>query len=344
MATPQQQEDPSLDQLQQRWQSVRTDRRTSTPSSPDRRGGPAALSALLGSVLESVGTRWVCCMKCRGEWVQSRIGSAWTPECPVCHPRRAEVVLPPRPAEPAPPEYSGDLLLDLREAGVNVHKFGDASLERATDEADPAAVINHDRQAIEAVQLWIRSEWENPRRRRFPPRDWMFFYGDGSERVEAVNYGRIEEEVRIGSLGNGKTFLAVATAVHLIQRGLLRPRDFRFITVERFLMEAEATWKNDETQKALIRRYEDPELLILDELGIRTDVSPHAMRVLDELTKAREAKATIWTSNLSIPTLTGTKDTMKRIADRILGECGDGSVYRVAFSGPSRRKERARRK
>lgn len=264
------------------------------------------------------------CASCEEEYIRTKVPSGkWVPErCPTCHPPEGA----PRPV--AESGYRGDILEDLYAAGVNVWKYQDAVLELFDSEHDP--------QALAAAEAWLDA-WESRPRRRFAPRDWMFFYGAGSERR-----GR---NVQLGKLGNGKTFLAVALARALIERQLLDPRRFIFRTAETILIESEATFKaqSDESEKKLLSFYERPELLIIDDLGVRHDPTPHAVRLFDELTKRREAKATIWTSNLSIQVLVESGETMKRIADRIAGECGDGARYVVKFEGPSRRRQRSLR-
>jgi hypothetical protein len=230
--------------------------------------------------------------------------------------------------EPEPKGYDGDLLADLHTAGVNVHKYRDATL-RSFD-------AEHDEGAYTAAWAWIDA-WAAGVGKRFAPRDWMYLYGSGSERK-----GR---DVTIGQLGNGKTHLAVATARHLIEAGQLHPSRFLFRTAETILLESEATFRSnsEDSEKNLLRHYERPDLLIIDDFGVRHDPSPHAVRLFDELTKRREARGTIWTSNLSIRVIAGAGETMRRIADRIAGECGDGSKYVQQFQGPSRRRERSRK-
>ena len=262
------------------------------------------------------------CGDCRAEYRQTKLPSGnWVPNrCPECH--------PPKGAErEVESGYRGNILEDLYAAGVNVWKYQQARLQLFDPEHDP--------EALRAAEDWIAA-WQDSPRRRFAPRDWMFFFGAGSTRTG-------KRDVRLGKLGNGKTFLAVAIARELIERQLLDPKRFVFRTAETILIESEATFKaqSDESEKRLLSFYERPELLVIDDLGVRHDPTPHAVRLFDELTKRREAKATIWTSNLSIRVLAGSGETMKRIADRIAGECGDGARYVVEFSGPSRRRQRS---
>lgn len=283
---------------------------------------------------ESIPERTATCSSCPTVVTQYRIAGRWGPvACDDCR------AVPPQETAPAPEltdRYKGSILDDLRNAGVNVWKYGDATLDAVRNLDDPHSVAQHDGHALEPVDRWLRECWAFPRRLQYPPRDWMYLYGAGSDRNN--------RDVKIGKLGNGKTFLAIALARHLIENRMLEPKRFRFATAESILLEAEATFRAnaDDSEKNMLRRYERPDLLIIDEFGAR-DMSPHAVRLFDELTKLREAKATIWTSNLSVRVISGGPEYMKRIADRIAGECGDGAAYMLEFSGPSRRIARSRR-
>ena len=257
-------------------------------------------------------------------FVQSKIAGAWRPlVCPTCNPPTAPSALP---APGSPAAYEGDILEDLHDAGVNAWKYRDATLDSFDSSSDQGA--------MNAARHYL-SSWKN-RRGRFTPRDWMYLFGAGSDRS---NRG-----VTIGRTGNGKTFLAVAIARELVETGLLSPRRLGFATAETILLESEATFRTnaEDSEIKLLRRYERLDLLIIDDFGVR-DASPHAIRLFDELTKRRECRATIWTSNLSLRVLAGGAEYLKRITSRIAGESGDGGRYVVEFHGPDRRLQRGRR-
>lgn len=262
---------------------------------------------------------------CGHSWTQSDIRGEWMPaSCPICHPPRDAV----RQGSPAPaPGYQGDILADLDAAGVNVREYRDATLDTFDASDDPEAL----ERAHEYVDAWFAQRGE-----RYARRDWMYLYGAGSKRA-----GRTME---LGKTGNGKTFLAVAIARRLIEANALAPRRFVFASAEQILLESEATFRAnaDDSESRLIRRYAAPDLLVIDDIGVR-DLSPHAIRVFDEITKKREANGTIWTSNLSIAVLKDGAEFMKRITSRIAGQCGDGARYVVKFDGRERRLERSRR-
>lgn len=278
------------------------------------------------TIEDSIDVRTQRCANCEEGYSQTRVPSGrWVPlVCPACNPPSAAAA-----EAPADEGYRGNILEDLDTAGINVRKYHDATLETFDPSDDP--------RALDAALAWIEA-WASAPRKRFASRDWVYFFGGGSTRD-----GR---KIELGKLGNGKTFLAIAMARALIERSLLDARRFLFRTAESILLESEATFRSnsDESEKNLLRFYERPDLLIIDDLGVRHDPSPHAIRIFDELTKRREANGTIWTSNLSIPVLSGSNESMRRIADRITGECGDGACYVVPFHGPSRRRERSLRR
>lgn len=293
------------------------------PQPTTRTSAEPTASSALAEILP--GSRTARCETCGADYVRIRTPSGRYTPCPKCYPPAA--VEAPAPAREAR-AYTGDILEDLRRAGVNVHKYQDATL----DAFDPTP----DGHALDRVWRWIEA-WRTTAGKRYPARDWMYFYGAGSSRN-----GR---DVEIGATGNGKTFLAIAAARYLIEAGLLAPDRFRFATAETILLESEATFRSgsEDSEMQLLARYERPDLLVIDDIGVRVDWSPHAIRIFDELTKRREAKATIWTSNLSIAVLAGAAPFMRRIVDRIAGECGDGAMYVIEFRGPSRRRQRSMR-
>lgn len=274
-------------------------------------------------------TRWVGCVKCRSERSQLRVGpNTWAPDCEVCHP-----IAPPLrivPSAETSTRYEGNILEHLEEAGVNVRKYREATIAAACDVNDPRSVIRHDPHAVQAAKAWL-SAWRAQRGERFAPIDWVFFYGAGSQ-------FNGPGAVRIGELGNGKTFLQIAMARDLIESGDLDPRRYRFTTAEALLMESEATFRGDDmSEKRLLSTYGSLDLLHIDELGARIDPKPHAIRVFDEIAKLREANGTLINSNFSIPVLIRAMPAMIRMFDRITGEVGDGARYLIEFKGKSRR-------
>ena len=265
---------------------------------------------------------WVTCTEC--EFTYPPI----VERCPECYPpaipgRQSKVEV----AEAKEP-LTGEQVLGIMDAsGVNVYAFQHATLEGFEPEPD-----GH---ALEAVQRYVE-EWRESLWMRWPPRPWLYLYGAGS----VVERG----EVTLGNLGNGKTHLGVALARELLAQHLLAPGQYQFITAEALLLEMEGTFRSkaEDSEFRLLKKYEALELLHVDDFGVR-EPSAHAIRVLDELTKRREGKATIWTSNLSLKVVAQQHESLQRIVSRIAGECGEGARYALKFEGADRRLERSKR-
>jgi hypothetical protein len=292
-----------------------------------------------------VTSRWVGCNQrhrdgspCGTEWTQVLFMGQWTPGCPTCVPQRASL---PRPAAQLVtserPAYTGDILEDLRSAGVNVRKYGGATMAAVRDSADPWSVANNDQHAVAAADAWLAA-WRAARTQRYAPVDWMYCYGAASGYEPARP---AHERIRLGNLGNGKTYLCIAMARDLIESGDLAPTRYRFVTAEALLLEAEATFRgDDQTEDRMIRRYAGYDLLHIDDLGVRSEPKNHALRIIGEIMDKRLAHGTLITSNLSIATIQEAMPAMARVTDRITGECGDGGRYVIPFRSASRRQRR----
>lgn len=283
-----------------------------------------------GPTLETLAE--VQCAECSRTYRRFRMGGGppFPKACPVCHP------LPAAPA--AAPEGSAvlgtmprtrsafDVLQALADAGFNVRKYKAFRLADMDPGQDPHALAA----ARSYLALW-RASMAEP----YPARPWMYLFGAGS----AIDGRR---QVTIGKLGNGKTLTAWCIARALLEEGLLQPKRLGFVTVETLCLQAEATFRAgaEDSEMKLVRQLAGYDLLVIDELGVRAP-SPHVVRLLDEVTKRREAHATIWTSNLSIPVVEGMAEGMTRITDRILGECGDGARFIVKYAGESYRLRRS---
>ncbi len=263
-----------------------------------------------------------------GQQFQARrvCGVMLPPKCPKC--------LPQEPGKPLGTLEDYRILTLMARAGVNVHKYQDATLENF--DPDP------DNQAMEAAQDFLDS-WLARDELPFERHDWLFFYGADSAMTDG--------NVQVGATGNGKTFLGIALARALLeskripgQQAALNAIAYHFTTVEGFILETEATFRQESvtSELSLIARYSGYKLLHLDDFGVRAP-SNHAVRVLDELAKSREGKATIWTSNLSPKVIAEQHPGLIRIVSRIVGECGEGRKYIVPFKGPDRRFARAKR-
>ena len=128
-----------------------------------------------------------------------------------------------------------------------------------------------------------------------------------------------------GDVGTGKTHLACGIANALIAQ--LRP--VLYCTALEAVMLVKATWKNTDsiTEYEVYARFGEPELLIIDEIGVQAGTEFEKM-VLTSITdiRSRNCLPTIIISNLEpreIYTLLG-----ERMFDRLVGF--DASVIRMA--------------
>lgn len=221
------------------------------------------------------------------------------PLCPDC-------------SEPEAPQIEPDAVLaGLHEAGVNVHAYRDATLESFDPAADP--------KVLPAVREWL-ARWDGG---AWHPRPWLYLFGSGSS-TEAI-----------GRTGNGKTHVAVAVIRHLLETGRIGSSGAEFLTAEELLLRVEDCRSESKPILPEVKRLGKLPLLVVDDLGVRSYWSDNTVRVLVELARLRESKATIWTSNISPQSLAASSDTLRRLVSRIQGETGPR--FRVEFSGPDRR-------
>jgi len=135
--------------------------------------------------------------------------------------------------------------------------------------------------------------------------------------------------VMIGAPGVGKTHLAVAVGVRMIVLGF----EVRFVTVQRLVNQALAAGASGRSK--LVKPLLDCDLLILDEFGY-LPADPAVGPLLYEIVAGRyERKATIVTSNKSLPEwgrILGDTTLAAALVDRLLHH---GEVY--YFQGESYR-------
>tara|TARA_R110000824_G_scaffold243068_1_gene431701 strand:- start:822 stop:1565 length:744 start_codon:yes stop_codon:yes gene_type:complete len=238
-------------------------------------------------------------------------------QCGQCHPPQGNFNV----REPTTTQQDA-VTEALERGGVNAHQYQAATME--SFDPDP------DARALKMANEWL-ADFTATAHHRWPKREWLYLYGGGSDAE------------KLGGMGNGKTHLGIAIARRLIATQRLKASGYRFTTAERLILESEATFRSQATdsESKLLRTYESYEFLHIDDFGVRQP-TPHAVRVLDELTKRREGKATIWTSNYSLRVIAEQHVDLQRIASRIAGNCGVGAIYAVKFEGPDRRILRSR--
>jgi hypothetical protein len=275
------------------------------------------------------------CSACGGSYVAVELrghGSG----CPACYVQRDVTRVAVSPASSQPPPRS-ELLSALSEAGVNMHKYRDATLASFDCSEDPDAAA--------AVSRYVNF-WRDTHGQAFAYRPWMYLFGDGSGMEEVTRIGRNgpykAQEPRIGKTGNGKTFIAIAAARQLMQDGLLHPDRFLFVEMEEILMRSEATIRgDDDSEDRLVKHYAAPDLLIIDDAWVRPPTN-HSMRLVMRILNRRAGRGLIITSNISPKTAMDWEHGMRRLVDRLLDDCGDGGEFIVRFRGRSRRSDRVR--
>jgi len=133
----------------------------------------------------------------------------------------------------------------------------------------------------------------------------------------------------IGDNGTGKTHLAIAIAIEMMERHLV---ETKIISTPELMGSLFANMNNDGGVDRLMHKYKDIDLLVLDDLGAEKS-SEYAMQqlflVIDH--RLRNKKLTFITSNYSINDIG--KYVSKWIASRILEMCRveiiSGGDYRL---------------
>ncbi|PAV01844.1 ATP-binding protein [Arsenophonus sp. ENCA] len=133
----------------------------------------------------------------------------------------------------------------------------------------------------------------------------------------------------------GKNHLALSIAKHVINE---HQSSALFTTVLRIAREFKSTWgKNAECSEAdVIKRYAQPDLLIIDEVGVQFGSEAEKM-ILFEVINARyeSMKPTIIISNLALNELFGF------IGERVIDRMNDGGGCTLAFTWRSYRSRMA---
>lgn len=194
----------------------------------------------------------------------------------------------------------------MQSAGVNVRKYGGATLETFNPDPDRAAL---DR-AREFVAAFMRGE---------RPSLYLFSERPG-ERLAP---------------GNGKTHLAVGILREVVLEVVTRPSDVRFAFVPEMLLEIQDTFDNPQSSMLdVVKRYSEPELLVWDDFGAEK-LSDFAVRTLYTILYKREGRSNIFTSNLTLDAVESRDAYAERITSRIAGD-----ARLVRLRGPDRRVRR----
>jgi DNA replication protein DnaC len=195
----------------------------------------------------------------------------------------------------------------LAQVGVNVRKYVDAD-PATLDAFDP----NPDGQALEAARKFVASFLSGQR-----PSLYLFSRRPG-ERLAP---------------GNGKTMLAVAiireilTALPLSRRpgeGAVPSNGLtiRFAYVPEIVDDYRRQFDESAQPENLDQKYLWPELLVMDDIGAQR-LTDYAIETLNRIIYRREARSTIYTSNLDLEQIEDKDPSgyIERATSRIAGEC-----------------------
>jgi len=131
--------------------------------------------------------------------------------------------------------------------------------------------------------------------------------------------------------GTGKNHLALSIARHVINE---HQSSALLTTVLRIAREFKSTWsKNAECSEAdVIKRYTQPDLIIIDEVGVQFGSEAEKMILFEVFnTRYESMKPTILISNLALNELTGF------IGERVIDRMNDGGGCTLTFTWSSYR-------
>jgi len=137
--------------------------------------------------------------------------------------------------------------------------------------------------------------------------------------------------VMCGKPGTGKNHLALAIAKHVINE---HQQSSMFTTALRVARAFKSTWgKNAErTEYEVISAYTDPDLLIIDEVGVQFGSEAEKLILFEVInTRYEQMKPTILISNLPLEELTAF------IGERVIDRMNDGGGCTLAFTWDSYR-------
>lgn len=137
--------------------------------------------------------------------------------------------------------------------------------------------------------------------------------------------------VLCGKPGTGKNHLALAIAKHVIEQ---HQSSAMFTTALRVARTFKATWgKNaDRSEADVIRMHTDPDLLIIDEVGVQFGSEAEKLILFEIInTRYEQMKPTILISNLPLEELSAF------IGERVIDRMSDGGGCTLAFTWDSYR-------
>lgn len=135
----------------------------------------------------------------------------------------------------------------------------------------------------------------------------------------------------LGSVGTGKTHLACAIGLQLLESGC----SVHYTTLQRAVRRVKGSWeRSGETETAVIASMAWPDLLILDEVGVQNGTDFERMLIFDVMNERYEnRRSTLILANLEVDQVTNMIGA--RVVDRLRE---DGCVV-VPFNWQSYRRE-----
>lgn len=196
----------------------------------------------------------------------------------------------------------------LANVGVNTRRFG----EKALAGFDPKP----DREALEAAREFVQRYLEGAR-----PSLYLYSERPG-ERLAA---------------GTGKTHLAVAVLRAIMETAPEARKQIRFCYVPEMVDDYRRQFDETARPEDLDEKYLYPELLVMDDFGAQR-LTTYAVEIINRIIYRREARSTIYTSNLSLDEIDLKDESgyIERATSRIAGE-----AKIVKMTGPDRRLMRA---
>lgn len=179
---------------------------------------------------------------------------------------------------------------------------------------------------------WISQLASSGIPRRFCDRTFDDFTASINEQSKALEFARrLGDDIAsgvasgrcavfIGRPGTGKTHLAAAVAQHAMRAN----RTALFTTVTRLIRRIRDTYSRGsaETESQAVQAFTEPDLLVLDEVGVQRGTGDEKLLLFDVLNERYESRlSTIVLSNLSIEEVRGYLG--ERVFDRMREDGGE---------------------
>jgi DNA replication protein DnaC len=186
------------------------------------------------------------------------------------------------------------------------------------------------RDRVEKLRRWESKLGQSGIPERFKARTLESYFADTSEKKRALDFALMYSldfngksgmsALFVGKPGTGKTHLAVGIGLSAMEQGY----SVLFYTVMRAIRRVKDTWSRDskETESEAIAALVEPDLLILDEVGIQFGSETEKLILFDILNERYEKRRScILLSNLSTDEVSAFLG--ERIIDRLREDGGE---------------------